>query len=74
LVPHTKGRTWVEGVYDQGVIRVFAHEQEEAEGGWRRLNNEELYNLHASSNVISVIKSMRIRWAEHVVHTGEMRN
>jgi hypothetical protein len=37
-------------------------------GGWRRLHNEELYNFHASTNVIRVIISRRMRWAEHVVN------
>jgi hypothetical protein len=43
-------------------------------GDWRRLNNEELYNLYASPNIISVFKSRRIRWAEHVVRMEQMIN
>jgi hypothetical protein len=43
-------------------------------GGWRRLRNEELHNLYTSPNIIRVIKSRRIRWAEHVARMGEMRN
>jgi len=42
-------------------------------GGWRRLHDEELCNLYASSNV-SVIKSRRMRWAGHVALLGKMRN
>jgi hypothetical protein len=42
-------------------------------GGWRRLHNEELYNLFTSQN-ISMIKSRRIRSARHVACIGEMRN
>jgi len=45
---------------------------EEVTGGWRRLRNEELHNLHVSPNIIRVMKSMMI-WAEHVVRIGEMR-
>jgi len=30
-------------------------------------------NLHSSPNIISVIKSRRIRWAGHVAHMGERR-
>jgi len=32
-----------------------------------------MYNLYISPNNISVIKSRRMRWAEHVTHTGEVR-
>jgi hypothetical protein len=31
-------------------------------GGWRRMYNEELRNLYASPNIISMIKSMSMRW------------
>jgi hypothetical protein len=43
-------------------------------GGWTRLNNEELHNLYASSNIIRVIKSRRMGWVGHVERMGEMRN
>jgi len=33
--------------------------------GWRKLHNEELQNLHTSSIIIRVIKSMRMRWPGH---------
>jgi hypothetical protein len=36
--------------------RIFGPEREEVEGEWRRLHNEELHNLYASTNIISVIK------------------
>jgi hypothetical protein len=35
------------------------------EGGWRRLQNEELHNLCASENIIRVTKSRRMRWIGH---------
>jgi hypothetical protein len=45
--------------------RIFGPIREEVAGGWRRLHNEELHNLHASLNIIKVIKS-RITWAGYV--------
>jgi len=42
--------------------------------GWRRLHNKELRKLHASPNIIRVVKSRRTRWARHVAPMGELRN
>jgi hypothetical protein len=42
--------------------RLFRPKREEGVGGWRRLHNEELHNLYASSNIIWVTKS-KMRWA-----------
>jgi hypothetical protein len=46
--------------------RIFVPEREEVAGGWRRLYNEELHNLYASPNIITVIKLRRMRWVEHI--------
>jgi hypothetical protein len=54
--------------------RIFGRKRDEVAGGWRRLHNEELHNLYASPNVIKVIKSRRMMWAEHVALIGQMRN
>jgi hypothetical protein len=43
-------------------------------GEWRRLHDGELHNLYSSPDVISQIKSRRMRWAGHVTHMGEGRN
>jgi hypothetical protein len=41
-------------------------------GGWKRLHNEKLRSLYASPH-IRVIKSRKMRWANHVARMGEMR-
>jgi hypothetical protein len=40
----------------------------------RRLHNEELYNLYASPNIVTVMKSRRMGWVGHVARMGEMRS
>jgi hypothetical protein len=51
--------------------RISGPNREEVLGGWKRLHNEELHNLYASS--IRVIKSRKIMWPVHVARMGEMR-
>jgi len=53
--------------------RIFKRRKEEVAGGWRRLHNEELHNLYASSNTIRVVKSRREKWERHVTGIEEMR-
>jgi hypothetical protein len=48
--------------------------RDEVTGDLRKLHNEELHNLYSSPNIIRMIKSRRMRWAEHVARMGETRN
>jgi PAS domain-containing protein len=57
---------------NRALRRIFGPKREEVAGDWRRLHNEELHDLHLSSNVITVIKSRRMRWAWHVARMGEV--
>jgi hypothetical protein len=43
-------------VFENRVLRIFCPKREEVAGGWRRLHNEELYNMYASPNIIQMIK------------------
>jgi hypothetical protein len=43
-------------------------------GYWRKLNNEELYNLYFSPNIIGMIKSRNMRWGGYVACMEGARN
>jgi hypothetical protein len=53
--------------------RIFGPKRDEVTGEWRRLHNKELYDLYSSPDIIHVIKSRRMRSAEHVACMGERR-
>jgi hypothetical protein len=44
--------------------RIFGPKRDEVTGGQRKLNNEELHSLYSSPNIIRMIKSRRMRWAD----------
>jgi hypothetical protein len=54
--------------------RIFGPKRDEVTGGWRKLHNEELYNLYSSPSIIRIIKSCRMRWEEHVARIGKKTN
>jgi hypothetical protein len=54
--------------------RIFGTKREEVARGWRRLYNEELGNFYASTNAITVIKSRRMKWSEHVARMKEIKS
>jgi hypothetical protein len=59
--------------FENGVLRrVFEPKRDEVVGGWRKLHNEELYNLYSSpsTRLIRIIKSKRMRLAGHVALVG----
>jgi hypothetical protein len=61
-------------VFDNRVLRrIFGPKRDEATGEWRRLHNEELYDLYKSPDIIWVIKSRRMRWAGHVARMGDRK-
>jgi hypothetical protein len=61
-------------VFENKVLRrIFGPKRDEVTGEWRRLHNKELYAVHSSPNIIQLIKSRRLRWAEYVAPMWERR-
>jgi len=61
-------------VFENRVLRrIFGPKRDEVTREWRELHNEELNGLYCSPNIVRVIKSRRMRWAEHVALKGKRR-
>jgi len=60
-------------LFENRVLRVFGSRRDEVTGEWRKLHNEELWDLYSLPNIVRVVKSRRMRWAGHVARMGEGR-
>jgi hypothetical protein len=59
---------------ENGVVRrIFGTKRNEITGERRKLHDEELCDLYFAPNIIGVIKSRRIQWADHVVRVVKGR-
>jgi hypothetical protein len=45
--------------------RIYGPKRDEMTGGWRKLYNEELRNLHSSPSINRMIKSRMMKWSGH---------
>jgi hypothetical protein len=62
-------------VFENRVLRkVFGPKRGEVTGEWRKLHNEELYDLYSLPNIVRMVKSRRMRWAEHVARVEEEKS
>ena len=60
----------LEGFEESVLKKIFGPKRDEVTGEWRRLQEDELYDLYPSPNNIRTINSRRMRWAEHVACMG----
>jgi len=59
-------------VFENRVLRrIFGPKRDEVTGEWRKLHYEVLSDLYCSPDIIRVIKSRRMRWAQHVARMGK---
>jgi hypothetical protein len=62
-------------VFEKTVQRkIFGLKRDEVMGGLRKLQNRELNDLYSSPSIITMIKSRRMRWAQHVAGMGGEEN
>jgi hypothetical protein len=58
-------------VFENRVLRrIFGPKRDEVTGEWRKLHSEEFRDLYSSPSIIRIIKSRRMRWADHVARMG----
>jgi hypothetical protein len=60
-------------VSENRVLRRIFGPKREKDVLWRKLYNDELHNMYSSPNIVTVIKSRRMRWVGCVAHMGEGR-
>jgi hypothetical protein len=54
-------------VFENRVLtRIFRLKKDEITGGWKKLDNEELYNFHSSPAIMRTTTSRKVRLAGHV--------
>jgi hypothetical protein len=56
------------------VRRIFGLKRNKIIGGWRKIHDEKLHNLHPSTNISRRLKYRWMRLAGHAAFRGEKRN
>ena len=61
-------------VFENMILRQIFGPKRNTNEEWRRFHNEELRGLYRSPNIVRVIKSRRLSWADHVARIEEGRS
>jgi hypothetical protein len=64
LVSDVKGGT--EDVREKGVEKICGPKRDGVKGWWRKLHNDELYNLYSLPSILRMIRLRRMRWEGHL--------
>jgi hypothetical protein len=67
LVCHIEGGTEAEGLEKRVLRKIFGPKGDKFTWEWKRLHNEELYEIYFSLNIIRARKSGIMRCAGHVL-------
>jgi hypothetical protein len=61
-------------VFENRVLRGAFGPKREEDGSWRKVHNDELHSLYSSPNIVRMIKSRRLRWADvcHAWRRGDV--
>jgi hypothetical protein len=60
-------------VFERRVLRKIYGPTLDKDGTWRIKTNEELENLIKKKNIVTFIKSQRLRWVAHVIRMDTRR-
>jgi hypothetical protein len=59
-------------VFKNWVLRkVCGSKRDEVTGDWRKLHNDDLFDMYSSPDIISVLKWRRMGWVGHMVQMGK---
>ena len=58
---------------DRRAFKILTGKQTKRDwnGEWRSFHNEELHSFYRSPNIVRMIKSRKLRWADNVARTEE---